>query len=181
MSTHVCDWRIELINAHRSLFRPPAKAPVIAQGYPNCGPGWRDVLNTACLRIRMALSAEEHVEIQQIKAKHGTLRVYWQGKLSTKSRIKVEEAVALMEARSACTCEACGQEGRLYRKGGAFMTRCKSHAQGEPVPVKHWLENIPLVRVGEIPDVRAFTCRRYDRASDSFVEIDPSSLAIEEA
>lgn len=180
MSAHVCDWRIGLTNAHRNLFHPPAKAPILAQGYPNCGPGWRDLLNTACLRISAALTAEERVEIQRINVKHGTLRVYWQGKLSSKSRVRVEEAVALMEARSACTCEECGQEGRLYRKGGAFLTRCKSHAQGEPVPVKRWLENIHLVRVSDVPDIRALTCRRYDRASDSFVEVDPGCLAIEE-
>jgi hypothetical protein len=179
MSTRMYDWRIALINAHRGLFRPPAKAPVLAQGYPDCGPGWRGLLDKTCVRISAALTAEEHVEIQQIKEKHGTLRFYWQGKLSQKSRVRVEDAIALAEARSACTCEECGEEGRLYRAGGVLMTRCEAHAKGRPVAIKSGFENVHIVQrlVGMQSQV---ACRRYDWATDSFGSVEPSALGIEE-
>jgi hypothetical protein len=179
MNTHVCDWRIELINAHRNLFRPPAKAPVLAMGYPDCGPGWRSLLNSACARIDAALDAEERVAIQQIKEKHGTLRFYWQGTLSTKSRAKVEEAIALAEARSACTCEECGEEGRLYRACGALMTRCKAHAKGQPVSIKRGFENVHIIQ-RLVSTESQVVYRRYDRATDSFCSVDPGALGIEE-
>jgi len=179
MNTHVCDWRIELINAHRDLFRPPAKVPVLAKGYPDCGPGWRGLLNSACDRINEALDAEERVAVQQIKEKYGTLRFYWQGTLSTKSRAKVEEAVALAEARSACTFEECAEEGRLYRAGGVLMTRCEAHAKGQPVAIKPGFENVHIVQrlIGMQSQV---AYRRYDRATDSFGSVDPGALGFEE-
>jgi hypothetical protein len=179
MNTYVCDWRIELINAHRDLFRPPAKAPVLAKGYPDCGPGWRGLLNSACARINAALDAEERVAIQQIKERHGTLRFYWQGTLSTKCRAKVEEAVALAEARSACTCIECGEEGRLYRACAVLMTRCEAHAKGQPVAIKRGFENVHIVQrlVGIESQV---VYRRYDRVTDSFGRVDPGALGIEE-
>jgi hypothetical protein len=76
---------------------------------------------------------EEYFAIRQITERYGTLRLYWEGKLSTKSRARVEEAVVLAEARSACTCEDWVKEGRLYRAGRVLMTRCKAHAKGLPI------------------------------------------------
>jgi hypothetical protein len=54
----------------------------------------------------------------QIKEKFGALRFYWDGGLSEATRVKVKEAIALATARSACSCEICGAEGRLYTNGG---------------------------------------------------------------
>jgi hypothetical protein len=51
--------------------------------------------------------------VLQIKENFGTLRFYWSGDISNAARAKVEEALALAVARSACTCEICGAEGRL--------------------------------------------------------------------
>lgn len=179
MSTLACDWRIELINAYRDLFRPPPTAPVFAQGYPECGPGWRDLIERACGRITAILSADERVEILQIKEKYGTVRVYWRGKLAEESKRRVEEAVALAEARSAATCEQCGAEGRLYRAGGVLLTRCPAHASGQPIPIKPGLENVHMVHrlIDGLPRV---ACLRYDREADAFVEIDPASVGTEE-
>jgi hypothetical protein len=92
---------------------------------------------------------------------------------------KVEEAIDLAEARSACDCEHCGEEGRLYRVSSVLMTRCEAHGKGQPVAIKPGFENVYLVRriVGGQSRV---TCRRYDRATDSLVDVDPGALAIEE-
>ena len=164
------DWRIQLINAHRDLFRAPAGAPVLAQAYPQCGPGWQEILTNACARIRASLDPQESIELEQIRAKCGTLRIYWRGRLSEHSRWKVEGVVALAEARSATTCEQCGQEGRLTRAGRILTTRCPTHQIGHLVPIEAKFQNIHIVQrvVDGRPEV---ACRRYDRATDRFVDI----------
>jgi hypothetical protein len=180
MTRSVQDWRIDLVEAHPGLFQPPAGVPEAAQGYPECGDGWRDLLERACARIEAALAQGGTFRALQIKEKYATLRFYWSGAPSEEAEARVEEAIDLAEARSACTCEECGEEGRLYRAGGWLMTRCAAHAKGRPVEVKPGLENIHIVEriVGD--RARVVTCRRYVRETDSFVEVDPRSLGIEE-
>lgn len=114
-----------------------------------------------------------------IKEKYGTLRLYWQGKLSNGSRLKVDEAVTLAQARSACTCDQCGERGRLFRKGGVLMTRCASHAQGEHVPTEPGQENVHLVQIPTSEGYR-IAARRYDRETDSFADVPSGSIKIEE-
>lgn len=165
------DWRIQLINAHRELFRAPARAPVLAQAYPQCGPGWQEILTSACARISASLGPQESIELEQIKAERGALRIYWRGRLSEHSRWRVEGAVALAEARSAATCEQCGQEGRLTRAGPILATRCAMHQTGRLVSTETRFQNVHIVQ--SVVDGRCtVACRRYDRVSDSFVDID---------
>jgi hypothetical protein len=177
MITPVCDWRFGLLDEHRDLFGSTRIVPVLAPGYPRCGPGWRPLLDSACTRIQAALVAGDSVEILQIREKNGALRLYWRGKLSRRSQLEVEEAVALAEARSACTCDQCGKEGRLLSRGRDLMTRCSIDSPEEAVPLRQKSENIYLVRVGKARGSRAFACCRYDRASDTFIELDVASLA----
>jgi hypothetical protein len=179
MSGVVGNWRLELIEAHRDLFQPPADFPGAAQGSPECGEGWHDLLDRMCVRIRTAVQADGGTfRFSQIKEKYGTLRAYWSGDLSPDADALVEEAIALAEARSAVTCEVCGEEGRLY--GGWLTTRCEAHAEGrQAVAVRPGLENVHVVRHGLGSDAR-ITCRRYDRENDIFVDVDPSTLGIEE-
>jgi hypothetical protein len=178
--TRVQDWRIDLIEAHPGLFHPPAGRPEAAQGYPTCEEGWRDLLDRACARIEAALVEGDTFRVLQIKEKFGTLRFYWGGGMSDTARARVEEAIALAAARSACTCEICGAEGRLYNRGGWLATACAEHAKGEPVPVEPGFENLHVVRTfgpGRFPIV---SCRRYVRETDSFLDVDPQSLGIKE-
>lgn len=100
--------------------------------------------------------------------------------MSETAKAQVEEAIDLAEARSACTCEICGREGRLYDRGGWLATACPEHARGEPVPVKVGCENLHVVRRLVDGGVRIVSCRRYDRNADAFVDVDPHSLGIEE-
>lgn len=114
----------------------------------------------------------------QIKEKFGALRFYWNGTMSDDARVRVEEALALAEARSACTCEICGKEGRLHTRGGWLATACAEHAKGEPVPIEPEHENLRIVRTFASGRFPIISCRRYIRDGDSFVDVDPKSVGI---
>ena len=148
MAHIVRDWRSDLIEAHPDLFHPLPDDPGVAQASPECGAGWQDLLERACARIQAAVQADGGTfKFTQIKEKYGTARLYWEGALSLEADARVEEIIDLAEARSACTCEACGAEGRLHRVGGWLTTRCAAHAQGQPVAEKSGWENVTISRV----------------------------------
>jgi hypothetical protein len=180
MAVIIRNWRVDLIEAHPDLFQPPAGGAEGAEGSPECGEGWRALLDRLCVRIGSTLSEGERFRFTQIKEKYGTLRAYWTGRLSEPTRLLVEEAIDLAEARSACTCEICGAEARLHNRGGWFATACSDHARGEPVPIEAGRENLHVVRQVIEGAVRIVSCRRYDREADAFVDVDPDSLGIEE-
>lgn len=172
------DWRAELVWAHHHIFLPPERHPELAEGLPECCVGWLSTLSGLCVRIEYALAATKRDEIKlvQIKEKYGTLRICWKGRLSKATKARVEEAVDLACARSACTCEFCGEEGRLYRRGDWLTTACPDHAKGELVPAKPELENLHIRRGTVNGKTKILSCRRYDRETDSFFDIDPASL-----
>ncbi|WP_247461849.1 hypothetical protein [Bradyrhizobium sp. 62] len=149
-------------------------------GYPECGEGWRDLLQRCCVRIEHLLDEDDQFHFTQIKEKYGSLRAYWTGRLSPEASARVEEAIDLAEARSACTCEVCGAAGRLHDRGGWLATACAEHADGDPVPVRPGCENLHIVRKMVEGGTRIVSCRRYDREADAFVDVDPGSLSIEE-
>lgn len=179
MASVARDWRVDLVQAYPDLFHPVGDPPT-ALGWPEVGDGWCDLLERACARIRAAVRTDDGTFYStQVKEKYGTLRFYWDGALSRGADAKVEGAIDLAEARSACTCEICGAEGRLYGPGW-LTTRCAAHAEGrQPVEVKPHLQN---VRIEErvVGGQRIIRCRRYDRATDSFIDIPPGSMGIEE-
>ncbi|MET3973030.1 hypothetical protein [Bradyrhizobium sp. S3.9.1] len=118
------------------------------------------------------------IKLAQIKEKHGTLRIYWEGSVSARAQTEIERLIELACARSACACEICGEEGRLYRRGDWLATACSLHAKGEPVPLKPGLENVYIVRGMAEENVGILSCRLYDLKTDSFIEIDPDSLGV---
>lgn len=72
--------------------------------------------------------------------------MYWRGTRLTKATEReIADAIALAEARSACTCETCGQAGVLHQVGGLLMTACVEHAKGKVVPVAPGWENLHVV------------------------------------
>src|ERR1700692_2916784 len=151
------------------LFHPLKEHLEGVQGYPECNEGWRDLLDRACVRIENTLDNGENVKITEIKEKYGTLRFYWSGDLLSEAEAKVDEVVDLAKARSACTCETCGAEGRLYSRGGWLATACREHARGGPTPVRAGIENLHIVRRFGAGGLQTVSCRRYDRATDAFV------------
>jgi hypothetical protein len=180
MTAVVRDWRVELVEAYPDLFHPLADHPGVAQASPECGEGWRDLLERACARIRVAVQADGgSFKATQIKEKYATLRFYWEGALSPEANAKVEEIIDLAEARSACTCELCGEQGWLYQSGCWMMARCALHAEGRAAGIEPSFENVH-VKERIVGRRREIICRRYDRKTDSFIAIDPGSLGIEE-
>jgi hypothetical protein len=176
-------WREELMARYPNLFHVKLDDRIATLGFPEVGDGWRELLEIAVSRIATAMAAAPRgsLRIVQIKEKLGTLRLYRHAdKLSRAVENSVNQAVALAEARSACTCEVCGAEGRLYNSGGSLATACAEHANGTIVALKPGWENLHVIRgyVGEKMGI--FTYQRYVRKTDSFVDVDPKSLGIEE-
>lgn len=169
------DWRITLIESHPRLFHAMAGKGILSQA-PNCGDGWRGLLECACKRIEAALAESDTFVAREIGQRLGTLRFYWSGKLRVSSRSLIVDAVCLAEARSHCTCEECGESGRLYRSEGVLMTRCIVHARGVLVEIEPGFENAHLVPRVVDGHTKVLACR-YDRKSDAFVELRSASLS----
>jgi hypothetical protein len=177
MAGSVRDWRDHLFEVYPDLFHPAGHSPV-AQGWPCVGDGWRDLLERACTRIRAVEQSDVgSLTFTQTKEKYGTLRAYWEGTLLREADALVEEAIDRAEAPSVCTCDICGEEGRLYGRDW-LTTRCAKHAEGGwPVEFEPRLRNLHTEdRI--VGDRRRMRCRRYDRATDSFIDIAPASIGI---
>jgi hypothetical protein len=185
MSGHqaVRDWRTDLMERHPGLFRIKAGAEAETPGYPAVGDGWRDLVETMARRIAQALAAVPpgSLVFGQIKEKFGTIRIYTgrSGPLPDDIENAIEEAIGLAEARSACTCELCGAEGRLFNRDGYLSTLCDEHAEGELVPIPPRLVHIYVAKTVQDGRRRIRSYRRYDRATDTFVDVAPSELGEE--
>jgi hypothetical protein len=176
------NWQSDLIERYPRLFTVTENGQTYAPGCPSVGDGWRELVETAVGRIADAIAAApDCLRIVQIKEKYATIRIcWWPGPGFTDAmHVAVEEAVDLAKARSACTCETCGEPGRLFKRGGWFITACDEHSEGEPVVQRRDLENVHVVyRIVDGEPVRR--ARRYIRATDSFVDVPSGSLGIEE-
>ncbi len=89
--------------------------------YPPCasgvGDGWVPLLRE--LLTGLKAQGYDLAGIAQIKEKFGGLRVYLDGSPTPEN----DALVAAAEAKSAVTCEQCGEPGTL-RKAGWWATRC---------------------------------------------------------
>lgn len=174
-------WRQAIVDAHPELFLIEFGGSHHSPGYPAVGDGWRGIVETAVKRI-VAVDVHCRVKIDQIKEKFGYIRIYWSsiGKIDEATNDAIEEAIALAESRSECTCESCGREGRLYSAGSWLITACTDHARGEEVPVRPGHENLRVVTTIKADREETVSCRRYIRATDSFIDVDPSTLDLED-
>jgi hypothetical protein len=123
---HVVDWRLDLMLWHPRLFITMAEEPHLSFGYPLCERGWQDILVRLCVRIEAALRDGETFEFVRIKQKLGILRVDWDAEASEDTEATIGHAGDLAVARSACTCELCGREGRLYKSVGVLEAAAPS-------------------------------------------------------
>jgi hypothetical protein len=146
------------------------------------GDGWGDLLRRACARIAAAGETVTGVPaVTQIMTKYGTLRLHVRtAGLGGEATAAVENAVALAEARSACTCEVCGATCRLYEHDTVLITACDEHARGEAVEIRPGWGNIHITHRLHDGHFRILSCRRYDRDSDSFADVPPLALGIKE-
>jgi hypothetical protein len=175
-------WQARLVARHPSLFLSGHNQTCIP-GLPLVGDGWRDLVERAVDRVAntLAAAASGSVTLVQVKEKFGVARIYWNGTGLTKATENaIADIIAKAEGRSACTCETCGRSGVLHQVGGQLLTACAEHSKGTLVPVSPGWENLNLVRGFRDGNAAILVCRRYDRARDSFVDVDPVSLGIEE-
>jgi hypothetical protein len=177
-------WQVQLIARYPALFNQEINGRFAAPGFPSVGNGWRDLVETAIGRIAAAVAAVPggSLRVGQIKQKFGTLRLYLDKRqgFPDATCAAIDETICLAEARSACTCETCGAEGRLYDKGGYVFTACDQHGQGKAVEVRPGCENVHIVRTLQNGQLSTVTCRRYIRETDSFVDVQPAELGIKE-
>ncbi|WP_339039260.1 hypothetical protein WHZ78_15620 [Bradyrhizobium symbiodeficiens] len=169
------DWGLDLMRRHRRLFTINADEHFKSFGYPFCGRGWRDLLDRLCGRIEVALGNGETFEFVRIKQKMGILRVDWEAEATQDTEDQIGHAVNLGVARSACTCEICGREGRLFNNRGWLETRCAQDAAGEPVAPRYGLgfENVRRLRRWRGHADMYFAT--YDRETDTMTEVPPPS------
>ena len=158
-------WQADLVARYPALFNQEINGRVTAPGYPSVGDGWRDLVETAIGRIANAVAAAPSgsLKIGQTKQKFGTLRLYLDTRkgLPEATCAAIDEAVCLAEARSACTCEQCGEPGKV-------------------VHVRPGRENVHIVRTLKDGKLSIISCRRYIRETDSFVHVSPSELGLKE-
>jgi hypothetical protein len=174
------DWRRDLMLWHPRLFFVLADELHLSFGYPLCERGWRDVLVRLCRRIEVALRDGETFEFIRIKQKMGILKVDWDSEASEETEVEIGRAVDLAVARSACTCELCGREGRLYENAGALQTRCAGHAAGDPVPSGYGpgFDNVRRLRRWRVEADVYYA--RYDRDTDTLTEVSPPAANAKE-
>ncbi|QUS37831.1 hypothetical protein RPMA_02345 [Tardiphaga alba] len=166
-------WRRRLVDRHPEIFVRDAEGSATAHGYPFVGDGWADLVEVLAERIA-TFAPRGSYRIDRIEEKHGTLVVGLQRRvegLDSGVQAAIDEAVALAEARSACTCQICGNPGVLREQNGWLATLCDDHARGEVVQVRPGWENVEVIYVVTGGHLRVSRARRYDRASDSFVDV----------
>lgn len=95
------DWRIALVETHSRLFHSRVGEFIALHRYPNCGDGWRALLECACERIDDALVGGDLFVARQIGEKQGTLRFYWSGELQRLSSGTTIKGVAFSRAENA--------------------------------------------------------------------------------
>lgn len=169
------DWKRDLMLQHARLFLPLSEEPSRSFGYLHCERGWQDILLRLCRRIETVLRDGETFEFVRVKQKLGVLRVDWNAEASEKTEAKIGHAVDLAVARSACTCESCGAEGRLYDNAGWLETRCTEHAAGDPVPPRYGPGFETVLRLRRWRGQADIYYAQYDRESDTLTEVPPPS------
>jgi hypothetical protein len=172
-------WQADLVARYPGLFDQQINGRVTAPGYPTTGDGWRDLVETAIGLIASAVAATPGgtLQIGQIKEKFATLRVYPDSRSGLPESISaaVDEAIELAEARSACTC---GTPGRLFKSGGWFLTACDKHCKGKPVRERPGFENLHITR--QLVDGKRAIRATVIRETDTFEQVDPSTLKLDE-
>jgi hypothetical protein len=102
---------------------------------PECREGWRYIIEDVCKEIGDALRPEEGdiINLVKIIENGGLLNIFWEGTLSARARVEVEQATERANVRSADECEICGfRNARLYSSNGWLQTACTGHGRGKP-------------------------------------------------
>jgi hypothetical protein len=167
------EWRAEIVSTYSRIFHRP-------KSLPECGEGWRWLIEDACKEIEDALRPEEGDTINLVKIieRGGVLNIFWEGTLSARARVEVERAIEWANMKSAHTCEVCGDLGRLYTSNGWLLTACTGHGRGKRVS---WKRRVPFIRIvrGTVDKQdRVLSCRQYQPEDDGFFDVPYESLEV---
>lgn len=110
-----------LMDAFPQLYPAPNHVLGISLFGCECDDGWLGILHGL---FGALVATGLPIQLQQVKEKFGTLRVY----CTHDGDDAVAALIDAAEARSAVTCEICGEPGQLYGKGGWVKTVCADHA-----------------------------------------------------
>jgi hypothetical protein len=173
------NWQEQLIRRHPHLFVRSFRGVPFAAGYPRCSDGWQAIVTRLAERIAKA-SKGLSVQFTQLLELRGMLRVHWtsESKLPQRVELSIEEAVALAEARSVCTCIDCGAEGRAFASDFLIFPACKVHERGAPVPVISGFRDV-YVRRAIVGGRSVLVHCRYDWTLDAFVDLRPEPVPLE--
>jgi hypothetical protein len=174
-------WSQEIVDRYPEVLIRKLRGIPFAAGYPNCSDGWRDIVDSLVSRISAA-AVGYSVQLTEIRERHGRLTIFWKAECDLPARVEraIAEAIALAQARAACSCAVCGANGRLFGDASQLFTACPDHARGVPVRARRGTENVHIVQRYVNDHVRTLTPQRYDRARDRFVDIDSSSIGVDD-
>ncbi|OKO85378.1 hypothetical protein [Bradyrhizobium sp. AS23.2] len=167
-------WSQELVDRYPEVLVRKLRGVPFAAGYPQCNTGWRDIVTNLVARVSAA-AVGYSVQLTEIQERHGRLIIYWKAETALPIRVEraIADAIALAEARAACSCTVCGASARLFSDAGQLLTACTKHARGIPVRVRPGAENLHIVRTFVGDGVGGVIgCQRYDRVHDRFTDSD---------
>jgi len=106
-------------------FFDPYKSPqkgLMCFGF-ECSDGWFNLIWDLCEKIEKT-SPSKNFEVLQVKEKFGGLRFY-----TSSASKKIFDLIRDAETESYCTCELCGNSGKLKHRGIWVKTLCDSCAE----------------------------------------------------
>jgi hypothetical protein len=167
------DWRTELVSAHPVLFHAPIGAPQAGPGLPECGAGWSPLLDRTASRSARGAGRARYVP--GLPKSRRSSEPCWEV-VCFPEEVEVE-VVQAIDWRKPLDVHVRGvrRSGHPYRSGAWPMTRYAAHSRGTPGRDEAGPRERPYLGADRRPIVR---CRRYDRESDRFLDIDPASLGV---
>jgi hypothetical protein len=168
------EWRTAIVTTYPRLFHPPISLP-------ECREGWRYIIEDACKEIGDALRPEEGdiINLVKIMENGGLLNIFWEGTLSARARVEVEQATERANMRSADECEICGSHNaRLYSSNGWLLTACTGHGRGKPVSWKRRQRFLRIVHGTVDGQDRVLSCRQFDPEDDGFFDVPHESIEV---
>lgn len=165
------NWQEQLIENNPGLFVRSFRGLPYAPGYPRCPSGWRNVVARLVERV-VPLATDGSVYFSHMGCENGVLRIHWkcENEISSSNAAQIDDAIALAEARSACTCIDCGDRGRLFCFGFVVAPLCLRHRRGDLVPMIAGFHDI-FLRRSLRKDRPALVRSQYDWVADAFVDI----------
>lgn len=103
--------------------------------------GWYEIVHDLCSQLDLVRKTTGIVVVATtVKEKYGTLRFYTREEVDPsmpalpddKAKVWLDiihGIISYAEARTACTCEVCGEYGELMAKGTWVQTLCEDHAK----------------------------------------------------